>query len=781
MRRPSSGRDALLRALALALAASASAGCLIDRSELAPGRDAATDAPLADEDAARSCAPSQTACGASCVDLTTDAQHCGSCDAACADGERCADSRCECAGVLVHGVCPAGLRAWLDARDPLGDGSPPAPGPLARWANLARTDVGDASPVAGAPVLELGAAGRPVVRLEATLLETSGVLTTETAHLEVMIVARTRDLAAGATLATRLEISGSPLAVELPGREGAVFALPRTGESVLTTPFGRDTRHTTLWHAFSGAEGTELRIDGIRAARTERRGVAEVAGTFLVGGSGDGAYQSVDVSEVLVFDRPLSEADRATLTAALLARWELVAPTMPSDDGLQLWLDARAPLTGESPVDGAPLPRWDDRAMRAGAGTTTGVTWSAAGLGPERPAVVLSPSAGPSHVEIRRPVSDAMTALVVVASEDGSGRGEGWSAPCVLGADGRFTIDDAAIVLRGGRVGFGRDPSSTPVSAARYDDGSPHLVVLRRAADGTVAMWVDHEPVLTVPGSAAIGVTSPASWWLGRHADPAEGALAARYAEVLVYDRALGDEELALAERYLSRRWSTLPSGRLPHEGPCAPGTHLACPALTLAELRSMPAGRYWLDVGRGPMRVSVDDAEGGGWLLVLQYLRGAGQNPELEVIAPGLDWPAISPGPIGVQDPLRSDRWGHLGADAASLLGEATELRWYASTTAHPRIIHFRSSVGVDGWRRGVNELAGLPAMHTVLTGATATVPMSATLFGYLESRDTVLTDFPFFQAGVAEWAVRGVGSRWSVDDFGSLAPATIHRVWVR
>jgi hypothetical protein len=34
-------------------------------------------------------------CGSSCVDLTTDPEHCGACDNACAVGESCVCGECQ--------------------------------------------------------------------------------------------------------------------------------------------------------------------------------------------------------------------------------------------------------------------------------------------------------------------------------------------------------------------------------------------------------------------------------------------------------------------------------------------------------------------------------------------------------------------------------------------------------------------------------------------------------------------------------------------------------------
>ena len=77
---------------------------------------------------------------------------------------------------------------------------------------------------------------------------------------------------------------------------------------------------------------------------------------------------------------------------------------------------------------------------------------------------------------------------------------------------------------------------------------------------------------------------------------------------------------------------------------------------------------------------------------------------------------------------------------------------------------------------------MRGLAMMHERLSGATSALPRTANFFGSVETRDTILTAFPFFQAGVAHWGIRGHGSRWETDDYvGGAGSATIHRVWAR
>lgn len=68
-----------------------------------PGSDAQV-APGVDGGTGPSCGPGTTACGDVCVSLDVDPSHCGACDNACSDGERCSGGMCEV-------TCPAGQQA----------------------------------------------------------------------------------------------------------------------------------------------------------------------------------------------------------------------------------------------------------------------------------------------------------------------------------------------------------------------------------------------------------------------------------------------------------------------------------------------------------------------------------------------------------------------------------------------------------------------------------------------------------------------------------------------
>jgi hypothetical protein len=70
-------------------------------------------AALAGCDAAKTCPAGQTACGGACVDLATDALHCGACDVACGQGS-CSAGGCACDGGATR--CPGPGVQCVDLR-----------------------------------------------------------------------------------------------------------------------------------------------------------------------------------------------------------------------------------------------------------------------------------------------------------------------------------------------------------------------------------------------------------------------------------------------------------------------------------------------------------------------------------------------------------------------------------------------------------------------------------------------------------------------------------------
>lgn len=211
-------------------------------------------------------------------------------------------------------------------------------------------------------------------------------------------------------------------------------------------------------------------------------------------------------------------------------------------------------------------------------------------------------------------------------------------------------------------------------------------------------------------------------------------------------------------------------------------------PFTTLADAYTVPSsGRYFFNTGSGLFEASVDTSEGGGWVLVLQYVHQGTTNPSLSVKTAGSNLPILSTAALGTDESADLTRWGHAGNAAMSQFQGDIEFRWYGRSSAHSRVIHFRSSIGDDYARTGAGDFTGIASSFTALTGHTANLPASINN-RYISQGDLAFTAFPFYTNGTYHWGIRGSGaSRWEADDFtatsGTAAYAndTIHRVWVR
>ncbi|MFA9372432.1 MAG: HYR domain-containing protein [Labilibaculum antarcticum] len=190
--------------------------------------------------------------------------------------------------------------------------------------------------------------------------------------------------------------------------------------------------------------------------------------------------------------------------------------------------------------------------------------------------------------------------------------------------------------------------------------------------------------------------------------------------------------------------------------------------------------GRYYFDLGNGVFQADVDNSEGGGWVLILQYHHAGGTNPVTSVIGTGSDLPVESNSSLGT-DLSGTSSWGHAGNAALSDMAGAEELRWYAQTSAHTRLIHFKSSVGLTYAQSGAGSFNGIESAYTLLTGHTANLPAAARN-EYADKGNEALTSFPMWLGGTYHWGIRGNGNRWEVDDYpNGSANSTIHKMWVR
>lgn len=228
-------------------------------------------------------------------------------------------------------------------------------------------------------------------------------------------------------------------------------------------------------------------------------------------------------------------------------------PVLPVVDGLLVHFDARDVFgDGSTPP---PTPGvWEDLTDDNHA-TCTNVAYEPDGLGPGRPAIFTNGEAG-SRCEFPIPNFDNdLTIVVVLRTSDVRSDSNWYNAPVIVGGDRAGLAQDAALYLSAGRPGFARGGFGLQFhSGTAVSDDAPHLIALVREGDGAITTRIDTGDAQT--GTSDSGnIRDPDVWRLASHDDAFAGRFACRYAEVLIYDRALTDGEVILVRDHLRVKW----------------------------------------------------------------------------------------------------------------------------------------------------------------------------------------------------------------------------------
>jgi len=181
------------------------------------------------------------------------------------------------------------------------------------------------------------------------------------------------------------------------------------------------------------------------------------------------------------------------------------------------------------------------------------------------------------------------------------------------------------------------------------------------------------------------------------------------------------------------------------------------------------------------PFTAYASNQYGGGWILLAQFVHRGGTNPAITTINAHNNLPVLSTAPLGTDESTIPTQWGTISATFLNLFPDATtdlELWFYGQTNAHARVISFITDAIIDRWRTNTGTMLDVRDRYILLPEHTAFLPR-ATDSSYQQQN---VTNFPFYNAGDYHWGIRGLNTRWEVDDFtNNDSRHTIHRVWCR
>jgi hypothetical protein len=145
---------------------------------------------------------------------------------------------------------------------------------------------------------------------------------------------------------------------------------------------------------------------------------------------------------------------------------------------------------------------------------------------------------------------------------------------------------------------------------------------------------------------------------------------------------------------------------------------------------------------------------DGGGWTLVLNYLHAGGTNPALLEKSSSL--PLLGSTTLGGDESANTTTWGHT-TPAYLTKFTFTELRFYAKTSLHTRVIHFKTSNAntISYFNTGTGSMSGVASSFTSLTGHSAYLPGSTAHY-IVDQGNSAMTNFPMYLSGTYHWGIK-------------------------
>lgn len=198
-----------------------------------------------------------------------------------------------------------------------------------------------------------------------------------------------------------------------------------------------------------------------------------------------------------------------------------------------------------------------------------------------------------------------------------------------------------------------------------------------------------------------------------------------------------------------------------------------------IAKYPNSPSGIYDVNINNSISKVSCDmEVDGGGWMLVLNYLHRGGTNPVLRVLDDRL--PVLSSFELGADESNNSNSWGHSSNALFSSLN-AKELRFNCYSSETTRVVDFKTSSpsAISYFSTGKGGVT-MPMTNVRLPGDTSNLIKPSSI--YKDEKNYAMTTFPFFITGKYHWSIRGSDRRWECDTYGGgYDYSTKHSIWVR